>query len=240
MSGKRIAMTLCDTSGSDDFGHLRPLCYPQADVALICFSTVDSTTLSSVKSKWIKEIRSHCPGVPVILVGTKVDQRENPSLVKELKSSGHKMVSRSEGLRMASQCRAMSYIECSSFTQRNIKAAFDEAITAAMELSNKMRYTAQCAGQCTILWVTSSSPHSLALLNSLSSISLNSVLVFSSQVSCTDPFPHIPGCIILHSTQDISLYNYSVCENYNMCRSCIILFYICWLTYPLVQETTTI
>ena len=82
VNGRRISLTLCDTSGSDDFGHLRPLCYPQADVAIICFSTVDHTTLDSVKSKWIKEIRRNCPGVPILLVGTKID-RSSQSRWKE-------------------------------------------------------------------------------------------------------------------------------------------------------------
>ncbi len=57
VNGRRIAMTLCDTSGSDDFGHLRPLCYPQADAALICFSVVDSKSLENSKTKWAREIK---------------------------------------------------------------------------------------------------------------------------------------------------------------------------------------
>ena len=151
VNGRRISLTLCDTSGSDDFGHLRPLCYPQADVALICFSTVDSSTLESVKTKWIKEIKRHCPSAPIVLVGTKVDQREDASAVKELKAAGKKMVSRSDGLRVATQCKASTYIECSSLSQRNIKYTFDEAVAAAMELSSRFGQTAQCVGQCTIL-----------------------------------------------------------------------------------------
>lgn len=106
-------------------------------------------TLDSVKTKWIKEIKRHCPGAPILLVGTKVDQRDNAATVKVLKAAGKKMVSKSEALRVASHCKA-TYIECSSLTQKNIKSTFDEAIAAAMELGNKLK-SPQCVQQCKIL-----------------------------------------------------------------------------------------
>ena len=144
-------MTLCDTSGQDDFSHLRPLCYPQADVALICFSVADYTSFEHVKQMWVKEIKRHCPGVPIIVVGTQVDKRqEKATLPRDVsKSLGKKMVSRFEGQKMAIQCKALSYVECSSLTQTNIKAAFDEAIAAALELKSSKGKPAQAG--CTIL-----------------------------------------------------------------------------------------
>lgn len=149
VSGKRIMVVLCDTAGQDDFAHLRPLCYPQLDVALICFSVVDYASFESVKTKWIKEITRHCPNSPIVLVGTQSDKRDNSALVKALKAEGKKVVSKSEGQRLAAQIRASSYIECSAFTQFNVKGAFDEAIAAALELNLKSR--AQCTSACTIL-----------------------------------------------------------------------------------------
>lgn len=130
----------------DDFAHLRPLCYPQLDVALICFSLVDYASFESVKTKWIKEIKRHCPSTPIVLVGTQSDKRDNP---KALKAEGKKIVSKSEGQRLATQIRASSYIECSALTQFNVKGTFDEAIAAALELNLKSR--PQCISACTIL-----------------------------------------------------------------------------------------
>lgn len=136
----------------DDFANLRPLCYPQVDAVLICFSVVDSASYENVKSKWSKEIRRHCPGVPVILVGTQIDQRENSVVTKELKSRGLRTVSRSDGIKLASLIKATTYVECSSLRQLNVKNAFDEAIAAALELSSSSkRRTPQCATGCTIL-----------------------------------------------------------------------------------------
>lgn len=148
---KRIFVTMCDTAGQDDFAHLRPLCYPQVDVALVCFSVVDIDSYENVKSKWIKEIRRHCPGVPVILVGTQVDRREDTKVLKLLKSQGKRPLSKSEGNKLATQCKAGCYIECSALTQHNVKKIFDEAIAVALELDHSSKHTPQCTAGCTIL-----------------------------------------------------------------------------------------
>lgn len=151
--GKKINLTLCDTSGSDDFGHLRPLCYPQVDVALICFSVTDYSSFENARDKWIKELRRHCSSVPVILIGTNIDTRDNGTLLRDLKTSSKKYVSKSEGLKAALSMKAVTYIECSSKTQSNVKAAFDEVIATALEMnsSNTKQLTPQCVGKCSIL-----------------------------------------------------------------------------------------
>ena len=134
----------------DDFSHLRPLCYPQVDVALICFSVIDTASYESVKSKWIREVRRHCPGVPVMIVGTQTDKREDTRVLKLLKSQGKRPISKTDGNKLAAQCKASCYIECSALTQHNVKKTFDEAIAAALELNTSSKHTPQCAG-CTIL-----------------------------------------------------------------------------------------
>lgn len=145
-------MTLCDTSGQDDFAHLRPLCYPQVDAAIVCFSVVDMASYENVKTKWVKEIRRHCPGVPIIVVGTQVDMRENVAVLKQLKAQGKRTVSRSDGNKLVSQLKCTCYVECSSLTHYNVKNAFDEAIAAALELGDgSSRHTTQCSTGCNIL-----------------------------------------------------------------------------------------
>jgi small GTP-binding protein len=150
VNGRRISVTMCDTAGQDDFAHLRPLCYPQVDVALICFSVIDPDSYESVKSKWIKEVRRNCPGVPVMIVGTQTDRRDDPTVIKRLKSQGKRPLSKTDGNKLASQCKASRYIECSALTQQNVKTTFDEAIAAGLELNSSTKHTPQCTG-CTIL-----------------------------------------------------------------------------------------
>jgi len=67
------------------FFRLRPLSYPQTDVFLICFSLVSPASYENVRAKWFPEVSHHCPNTPVILVGTKLDLRDDPvSLCQKL------------------------------------------------------------------------------------------------------------------------------------------------------------
>lgn len=118
----------------------------------MCFSVVDSASYENIKTKWSKEVRRHCPGVPIVLVGTQIDKREDSVITKKLKSRGLRTVSRSDGVKLASLIRATTYVECSALRQLNVKNAFDEAIAAALELGNGSRKKSpQCVGGCTIL-----------------------------------------------------------------------------------------
>ena len=56
---------------------LRPLSYPQTDVFLICFSVTSPASFENVRAKWYPEVSHHCPNTPIILVGTKLDLRED-------------------------------------------------------------------------------------------------------------------------------------------------------------------
>jgi Ras-related C3 botulinum toxin substrate 1 len=81
VDNKQINLQLHDTSGVDDYDRLRPLGYPMTDVFLVCFSVVSPSSYESVSYKWIPELLHHAPGVPIILVGTKTDLREDPVIV---------------------------------------------------------------------------------------------------------------------------------------------------------------
>lgn len=53
----------------EDYDRLRPLSYPQTDVFVLCFSVVSPVSFDNVSTKWIPEIRQHCPDAPIVLVG---------------------------------------------------------------------------------------------------------------------------------------------------------------------------
>lgn len=78
--------------------------------------------------QWYPEIDHHAPGVPIILVGTKLDLREDRSAVEALRSKKQEPVTYEQALSVAKDIRAVKYLECSALTQRNLKSVFDEAI----------------------------------------------------------------------------------------------------------------
>ena len=128
VDGKPISLGLWDTAGQEDYDRLRPLSYPQTDVFLICFSIVSPPSFDNVKAKWFPEIEHHAPNVPIILVGTKLDLREDKGTLDSLRQKRMEPVSYEAALNVSRDIRAHKYLECSALTQRNLKSVFDEAI----------------------------------------------------------------------------------------------------------------
>lgn len=120
VDSKQINIGLWDTAGQEDYDRLRPLSYPSTDVFLICFSVDTMESFENIKNKWYPEIQHHAPGVPFILVGTKVDTRT------EGKSG--EFVTKAMGDALKEELKAYKYLECSARTQDGLKQVFDEAI----------------------------------------------------------------------------------------------------------------
>ncbi|PVV02426.1 hypothetical protein BB560_003120 [Smittium megazygosporum] len=118
---------------TEDYDRLRPLSYPQTDVFLVCFSVTSPASFENVREKWFPEVRHHCPGVPILLVGTQIDLREDPNIISKLALQRTKPISSDLGERLARELGAIKYVECSALTQRGLKNVFDEAIVAALE-----------------------------------------------------------------------------------------------------------
>ncbi|KAF2322726.1 hypothetical protein GH714_029589 [Hevea brasiliensis] len=72
VDGSTVNLGLWDTAGQEDYNRLRPLSYRGADVFLLAFSLISKASYENVAKKWIPELRHYAPGVPIILVGTKL------------------------------------------------------------------------------------------------------------------------------------------------------------------------
>lgn len=82
--------------------------------------------------QWYPEVTHHCSNVPVMLVGTKLDLRENKETVEKLAEKGLSPISFTQGLKMQKDIAAVRYVECSALTGRGVKAVFDQAIQVAL------------------------------------------------------------------------------------------------------------
>jgi Ras-related C3 botulinum toxin substrate 1 len=97
-------------------------------VFLLCFSVVSPTSFKNIETKWIPELRHHCPEVPVVLCGNKRDLRSDPEIAARLAEKQLDMVSFDQAVAMAKKHDCASYVENSALTQEGLKDVFDECI----------------------------------------------------------------------------------------------------------------
>jgi GTPase SAR1 family protein len=74
----------------------------------------------------------HAPGVPFILVGTKLDLRSDPETIKKLGEKKQQPVTQDRGEALAQEIGAYKYVECSALTQGGLKQVFDDAIRCVL------------------------------------------------------------------------------------------------------------
>lgn len=103
VDGIPVSLGLWDTAGQEDYDRLRPLSYPQTDVFLICFSVTSPSSFENVTSKWYPEIKHHCPDAPMILVGTKIDLRDDRETLTALAEQGLSAIKREQGQKLANK-----------------------------------------------------------------------------------------------------------------------------------------
>ena len=109
-----IELALWDTAGQEEYERLRPLSYPNVDVLLVCFSLESVVSFQNVKDIWFPEVSYFCPGIPIVLVGTKSDL--NSSIDPDLP------------IQLATEINAIGYVLCSAKQMFNIKTVFNFAI----------------------------------------------------------------------------------------------------------------
>jgi len=131
-NNKPYNLGLWDTAGQDAMNHMRPLSYPQTDVFIICFSIDSPDSFQNVKSKWWPEIHAYDLKAKIILVGLKLDLRDDVDTIRKLQKEDKTPVTTKEGEQLSEEIGAIKYWECSALTQKNVKPLFDEAVRIAL------------------------------------------------------------------------------------------------------------
>ncbi|XP_057372933.1 ras-like GTP-binding protein RhoL [Daphnia carinata] len=121
-------VSLSYTTGQTEYDGLRILSYPSTDVFLLCYAVSQRTSFESLPSKWIPELKLHCPQTPIVLVGTKIDMRKDGSTSTDYVSSA-------EGKEMSKQVNG--FIECSAKTGDNLREVSCEAVRAVRRKSKR-------------------------------------------------------------------------------------------------------
>lgn len=70
--GRNWAIDFWDTAGQEQFDRLHASYYFQANACILAFDVTRKVTYKNLET-WFKEIRQHCPDIPVICVANKID-----------------------------------------------------------------------------------------------------------------------------------------------------------------------
>lgn len=174
---KIVEFALWDTAGQEEYDRLRPLSYPESDVLLVCFAIDYPTSLDNVMDKvrsllalreegdgtkangppapsalsftqqWFPEVAHFCEGVPVILVGTKADLRNDQRTLDLLKAQGRAPVSYQEGADVARKMGA-KYAEVSAKMGTGVHVVFEAALREGMRGTTMAKIR---KAKCTVL-----------------------------------------------------------------------------------------
>ncbi|XP_004139348.1 rac-like GTP-binding protein ARAC7 isoform X2 [Cucumis sativus] len=139
VDGNIVNLGLWDTAGQEDYSRLRPLSYRGADVFVLAFSLISRASYENILKKWMPELRRFAPNVPIILVGTKLDLREDRRYANE--QMHYDVITSAQGEELRKQIGASAYIECSAKTQQNVKAVFDTAIKVVLQPPRRREVT---------------------------------------------------------------------------------------------------
>mmetsp|Transcript_3281 Transcript_3281/g.4967 ORF Transcript_3281/g.4967 Transcript_3281/m.4967 type:complete len:191 (-) Transcript_3281:342-914(-) len=145
VGGKIVSLGLWDTAGQDDYDRLRPLAYPGTDVFIITYGIDSPTSLKNVLKKWGPEVNDHSEDAKIILVGNKLDTREDA----KSKNSTKKYVTKEEADEVANTIGAYKHFEVSALTQQNVEELFQEATKGVLEKRAKKEKKKKA--KCTIL-----------------------------------------------------------------------------------------
>jgi GTPase SAR1 family protein len=162
MGGQRVDLQLYDTAGQEDYDRLRPICYSNTGVFLLCFSLDDAENMRNVREKWQVELREHCPGVPVLLIGTKSDLRFATNASDSVSSDcgisyssdngdvtptklHRRHITLEEGECLAHDIGAVGYVECSAKRREGVQNVFALAALAALKRSTNLTQVSSSA-----------------------------------------------------------------------------------------------
>ncbi|KAH9369537.1 hypothetical protein HPB48_019672 [Haemaphysalis longicornis] len=129
VAGQKFYFSVWDTSGSTAYDTVRPLSYQDASVVLLCFNVGVPESLHNVIHKWQPEVRQHCPGAALLLIGCQSDAR----MAQRGRIGGVGCVSADEALTWASRLGAVAYVETSArAAPRSVQDAWKAAAQAAL------------------------------------------------------------------------------------------------------------
>ncbi|NXW40078.1 RHOB protein, partial [Nyctiprogne leucopyga] len=127
VEGKEMKLILFDVAGKNEISYqnLRSVFYEDTDVILMCFSVDRPDSQQNILDFWVPEIKLFCPTVPIILVATKIELRDDEDIKKKLTTPRNGPINTAEGKALAASIGAYAYLECSAKTKEGVDTALE-------------------------------------------------------------------------------------------------------------------
>lgn len=122
MNEKTIKLQVWDTAGQERFRNITSSYYRGSNGIIVVYDVTDRTSFDHI-SFWLKEIDKLAPDVARMIVGNKIDKKED------------RVVSKQEGLMLSNQYN-IPYIETSAFSGRNVDKLFTEMTQYMLDAQN--------------------------------------------------------------------------------------------------------
>eukprot|EP01095_Lingulamoeba_sp_RSL-Kostka_P008288 TRINITY_DN273_c0_g1_i3.p1 TRINITY_DN273_c0_g1~~TRINITY_DN273_c0_g1_i3.p1 ORF type:complete len:200 (+),score=71.60 TRINITY_DN273_c0_g1_i3:226-825(+) len=120
ISEKEYDITFFETAGQEDFDRLRPLSYPQTDIFFLMYSVDNPSSYETIQKKYASEVKDNCPNVPIIVIATKTDLREDEETINLLSEKTLAPVSEEDGRNLSEKIGAGGYLECSALKNKGM------------------------------------------------------------------------------------------------------------------------
>ncbi len=117
---RQYEIGLWDTAGHDEYDRLRPLSYLNTTIFLLCFSVNMPDTLEKIKTKFIPEIKYHCPNVPFLLVGIPIE----PDISRTVSGEKYSPLNWQRGKEFAEEIGAFRYVAYSHKPEQGVTHMF--------------------------------------------------------------------------------------------------------------------
>ena len=124
-----------DTQGQEEYDQGTKLTLRNVHIIIVCFSLIEPDSFKNVKDKWLKLYSRYLHSdTHVMLVGTKLDLREDLDEIEKLKGRGLLPITTEEGESLAKELKAVKYMECSAATKVGLQDVFDEIFKISHQL----------------------------------------------------------------------------------------------------------
>ncbi|CAN7047994.1 unnamed protein product [Brassica rapa subsp. trilocularis] len=144
VNGATVNLGLWDTAGQEDYNRLRPLSYRGADVFILAFSLISKASYENVSKKWIPELTHYAPGVPIVLVGTKLGKDDKQFFVDH---PGAVPITTAQFGILLKLETVLLYVN----EMQNVKGVFDAAIRVVLQPPKQKKKKGKVQKACSIL-----------------------------------------------------------------------------------------